>query len=138
MIHHNLNILANNLINLPKIVEKNATDLVRKVAIGIMSSVTYSTPVDTGKARANWQVSLRNPIFSELEEFDKSGRSAVSKGRAVIVTFNLRDKSINITNSLPYINRLNHGWSKQASAGYIERSIENVHFVVENNGVLRR
>lgn len=138
MITQNLNILANNLMNLSKSVELNARDLVRKCAIGISVNVIMATPVDTGRARANWQVSLRNPLDNELEDTDKNGSNTVSKATRVCVIFELRDQSINIANNLPYINRLNNGWSKQANAGYIERAISGVHFDIKNANLVKR
>ena len=131
LITHNLNILANQLIAMPKIVEMNATNMVRKMALTLASGVIKATPVDTGLARGNWQVSLRSPINTEISS--KSGQESINKAKTVSLQFTLKDKSIWICNNLPYINALNNGWSKQANAGFIERQAEGVHFDISND-----
>ncbi len=134
MITHNFNIVANQLIALPKLVEKNATDIVRKIGIAIGTAVIEATPVDTGYARANWQTKLRNPINNEIDSTNV--QDAVEKVKSVSISFNLRDHAIWICNNVPYINALNNGHSKQAPAGFIENAVENVHAIVEKNKLI--
>jgi hypothetical protein len=123
---------------MPQTIRDNTENLVRKLAMGILSNVVIATPVDTGKARANWRVSLTNPLTDSIDEKDKSGREAINKGRMIVSVFRLKDVSINITNNLPYINRLNNGWSKQANAGYVERAIEGVQADIRNADLIHR
>ena len=136
-ITHNFDIIANELIGISKIIEKNGTNIVRKMGVGILQSVIYATPHDTGKARANWQVTLKRPTNKQLKKKDKDGGATIAKGERIAIGFKLNDGSIWISNNVPYINRLNNGWSDQAAPGYIERAVENVSFTGGRTPLLR-
>lgn len=102
-------------------VEKNAQAIVRKCALAVDAAVVISTPVDEGRARANWQVSLGSPASGTLDTLDPSGQATVAKGASTISSHT--KGAIHITNNLPYIGRLNDGWSAQAPAGFVTRAV---------------
>lgn len=115
-------------------VEKNADHLVRTCALAIDGAVVIATPVDTGRARANWQVQLDNPATSTREPFSPghegstggdNARAAIEEGKGVIASYKggRPNACIHITNNLPYIGRLNDGWSAQAPAAFVEKGI---------------
>lgn len=103
-------------------VESNADALVREVALAVDATVVIATPVDTGRARANWQVNIDSPASGTVEAKDQSGQAAIAEGQAVIEKYK-GNKSIHITNNLPYIGRLNEGWSAQAPSGFVEKAV---------------
>lgn len=76
------------------------------------------TPVDTGHARANWVPSLVDPFRDEVE-----GESAHESGVAAVIGYKLGDGPAWVSNNVPYILRLNDGWSAQQPAGFVERAI---------------
>jgi hypothetical protein len=80
-----------------------------------------ATPVDTGRARSNWIVRI-GEASSEVREPAEVG-SVLAEGQAVISQYR-GGSSIHITNNLPYINRLNEGWSAQASPGFVETAVQ--------------
>ena len=101
-------------------VSDNATDLVRRVALTVDSELVYSTPVDTGRARSNWQVEIDRPASGTVDPVP----AAVALERAAAtVQRSMPGSTIHITNNLPYIGRLNEGWSAQAPAGYVETAV---------------
>lgn len=105
----------------------NADRMVKEAAIAALDKVVHTTPHDTGQARANWQVAIRSarPINTPTEEQDYDGDATVAKGTAIIRgTKRQPGQVIFISNSLPYIQRLNEGWSQQAAAGFVERSVQ--------------
>lgn len=115
-------------------VEKNADELVRKVALAVDSTVVMATPVDEGRARSNWQVNLDAPAtgvidaYSPGKEGDTGGenaREAIEQGKEQIAQYKggTPQAAIHITNNLPYIKRLNDGWSAQAPQGFVEKAI---------------
>jgi hypothetical protein len=106
-------------------IEDNSERLVRKVALAVDSTVVLSTPVDTGRARANWQVEISRPAQGTREAFDRSGQATIDEGRAKISGYKggTRDAAIHITNNLPYIGKLNEGHSAQAPAGFVEKAV---------------
>lgn len=110
--------------------KKNRALCLRKSAIVTGSSIIIGTPVDTGKARSNWQSSLDSPILTAIDRADPSGQVAINELGGVAARFTDENKSIWFCNNLPYINRLNNGWSKKADPGYVERCIEGakIHF----------
>ena len=115
-----------------KRIEENADALVRRTALAVDGAVVMATPVDTGRARSNWQVSIGEnapsgvrPAFAPGEERSTEGentRQAIDEGKAVINTYNGQG-TIHITNNLSYIGRLNDGHSAQAPAGFVEKAV---------------
>lgn len=112
-------------------VEKNANAAVRKAALAIDTTVVLSTPVDTGRARSNWQVSLNAPAQGTLPAYKPGSagdtgaantQAAIQQGATAIAAQRPGDE-VHITNNLPYIGRLNDGWSAQAPAGFVEKAI---------------
>ncbi len=107
-----------------ELVEKNTEKLVRKVALAVDASVVLATPVDTGRARANWQVEINNAADGTLNEPSDPGsgaRQAIEDGKKTVEQYKIGD-TIHITNNLPYIARLNEGWSAQAPANFVEEA----------------
>lgn len=115
-------------------VEKNADELVRKVALAVDSTVVMATPVDEGRARSNWQVNLDAPATGTIEPYSpgregstggENSRAAIEQGKAAIANYKGGSPSsaIHITNNLPYIKRLNEGWSAQAPSGFVEKAV---------------
>ena len=105
----------------------------RKLALDIFGDVLARTPVDTGRARSNWKVSIGAPDFTELETLGNGiGADGLQVLQARHILQGFRGNAvIYITNGLPYIERLNEGWSKQAPAGFVEASVlRNVRPIV--------
>ena len=106
-------------------VEKNADKTVRKVALAIDQTVVLATPVDTGRARANWIVALDAAASETTEAADPSGAGAIGQGAGVIAGYDGdRNAEIHITNNLSYIGRLNDGSSRQAPAGFVPQAVK--------------
>lgn len=96
---------------------ENVDKVVRSVALQSLSGVTLRTPVDSGRARGNWNVSLGAIDYSQKGKFDKVGMDTISAGDLVMGTYN--GQSVYISNTLPYIKRLENGSSKKAPAGMV-------------------
>lgn len=106
-------------------IETNASKLKRKVAVQVDGAVVLATPVDTGRARANWQVELNNVPDGTLPEPNSAAegtRAALDNAKSTIARAQPGD-TIVIVNNLPYIQRLNDGWSAQAPANYVEKAV---------------
>lgn len=109
-------------VKLGERIEKNARANAVRMASAILQAVVVGTPVDTSHARANWQVGIGTEPTQELAETDVSGQATISKGNDTLKSKKPGD-TIHIANNVPYIKRLNEGWSAQAPAGYIEKAI---------------
>lgn len=119
-------------------VESNVDGIVRKAARAIDAAVVMATPVDTGRARGNWQVSVDAPIVTTSENVDPSGGSVIAEGDAIISTYGPGNSSIHITNNLSYIGRLNEGHSPQAPAGFIQSAVQIGVNAIQNSRILDR
>ena len=109
--------------------KNNTQNFKRTFALNILSRIVYRTPVDTGRARANWQVSNVSPNTNERKRFKKNQPNAVATDTVARgqknIDKNKEGQSIWIANNLPYIQRLESGtWSKQAPQGMVAISIE--------------
>ena len=105
-------------------VVRGATRIKREVAIGALTNVILSTPVDEGTARLNWLVGIglaRGETL--LPSGDTSGQEAIAAGREVLAP-EIIDGDIHLTNNLSYITSLNEGTSPQAPAGFVEEAVE--------------
>lgn len=92
---------------------------VRAVALFVDSELVSTTPVDLGGARANWIPSLNTPDTRTIEA-PVSNKPSV---KPILDSYKLND-TILLTNNLPYIRRLNDGWSTQAPAGFVDDALQ--------------
>jgi hypothetical protein len=105
----------------------NADVVVRKFALEALSRLVMKTPVRTGCARGNWNVSIGEPDASyDLDKTDPQGDSTISEGLSVVEQALATGPSIFITNNLPYIMALEYGWSKQAPAGMLRVTVQEL------------
>jgi hypothetical protein len=96
----------------------NATQFVKALALRIDTALVAKSPVDTGRFRANWNLSINGVDTSTTQNTDKTGQLTVQKSFAALSSFRMGD-SILITNSLPYAQRLEFGYSQQAPKGMV-------------------
>lgn len=121
--------------------------IVRKTALAIDQAVVLATPVDTGRARANWLVSVDAPKLDEIPPYAEgkegstagpNAQGAIDQGQAAIAEFGPDNKSIHITNNVPYIGALNEGSSAQAPANFIQQAIDAGIAVVQRAEILKK
>lgn len=115
------------------------TTLVKAIAFEIFARVIFKTPVDTGRARGNWQISIGQPILSVLgldsaqdnafAGFGEEGQAAAS----VLQNLNPFDV-VFISNNVPYILFLEDGTSDQAPFGMIAETFEEVIQIFPERG----
>jgi hypothetical protein len=102
------------------------------VSLNVLTAVIMKTPVDTGLARGNWQVTEDIPATSPIQHTDKSGYETLSSGKAKINLSKPIKKVLWISNNVPYIVRLEDGWSKQAPLGMLELTLAEVRAKVDS------
>lgn len=131
-------------------VEGRALKLQRDVMLDLLQKLVINTPVGDrrqwklnierkerglpgllprgyvgGHAKKNWQVTINRPPTNEIEGEDRSGRSALDNGKRVIN--NIKEPVLAyISNRVPYIQRLEEGWSKQQPRGFVRQQIRRV------------
>lgn len=89
---------------------------VRKLVLDLHSNIVRRSPVDTGRFRANNQVSLNSIPADAVLGFDKNGNGTVSVGEAVMIRFSIGD-TIFLYNNVEYALALEYGHSTQAPEG---------------------
>lgn len=126
-----------------RIVSK-ANDAAITVTATIFKDVLQQTPVDTGTALSNWQVTLDQPATAVLPAWFPSPKGRVIAGfwkhkvdpqitfqTNAPATYDVAryvwlakkpGQPIFITNNVDYIGDLNNGSSKQAPAGFVDRA----------------
>lgn len=95
----------------------------------IFTQVVQKTPVDTGRARGNWQISIGTDNTGELDRDDKKQKGAKPSflsEEASKLEGCKGDETIFISNNLPYIQALEYGSSKQAPNGMVGITMANI------------
>jgi len=95
---------------------KRLSLVMRRVGLDLLDRIIRRTPVDTGRARGNWQVSLGSPAGGVLETNDKGGQDARRRGKAVLDAYAASAAAsgnpftvIWLSNNLPYVVVLEEG-----------------------------
>ena len=102
-----------------------ATVLQKKVALEALQRLVSKTPVDTGRARGNWQVTIGDPATGQLEVLDINGAETITQGLAAIADLPAY-QVVWISNNVDYIESLEHGHSKQAPQGMLAVTVEEL------------
>lgn len=121
------------IIKLSSKFNKNINTIVKQTAIVVDQAVVLATPVDTGRARSNWQTSVGLPKTGIIEPYapgsglgtseSANAGGAIAQGKAAISS-RKSGKPIYIVNNLSYIEELNKGHSQQAAAGFVEKAVQ--------------
>lgn len=93
----------------------------KRVAFDLFRRIVEKTPVDTGRARASWTISVNQADRTVAP----AGQARYPKPKIGMLNVQPGD-TIWISNNLPYITRLEDGHSQQAPAGMVKLSIEEV------------
>lgn len=120
---------AIDMTKLGRAVPDRADKVVRQLALAADRALVQATPVDTGRARANWQASLGSPAVGVVGSPAPRGTRAFpdpSGANAAVIAGYKGGDSIFLTNNLPYIEALNNGHSKQAPENFVETAIARV------------
>ena len=125
-----------------KVAPEDAGKLHAKVHIQVGDGVILDTPVGNpdlwespppknyvgGRARGNWQSTIDTIPSEEMalsEDPSGEGRSRQEDAEVIADRIDPGDVSY-ITNNVPYIERLNDGWSTQAPAAFVQANIQRV------------
>lgn len=102
-----------------KVITKLVEVKSRNFLLGTWNDLVRTTPVKTGKARASWMISAGFPKIKEIPDGTYGMPSPPNLDR-----YTKNWTQWYITNTAPYITRLNRGYSRQAPVGFIELAIQ--------------
>jgi len=110
--------------------EGHADEFIASVEIALFSAVVMDSPVDTGRFRANWQVSLNaSEAAQSLLAKDKSGRPTISKMTSYVDSLS-GGRVTYFTNNLPYAVPLEYGYSGQSPQGMVRKNAARFQRIV--------
>lgn len=110
---------------------KEVNEVKRAVSLEFFSSVIRDTPVDSGRARGNWQTTNGQAARSTVERDDPSGDAATREAEQTIKD-SVIDSPIFMSNNLPYIEPLENGSSAQAPEGMVKRNFARIRRIIKN------
>jgi len=117
--------LATNVVEFNRVVENALTqipaDLVKtatkKIALEVLRGVVMLTPVDTGRARGNWQTEI-----GVIPEGERQSQNPVQDGTAILATLQ-PFQTVYLANNVPYILYLEQGTEKMAPRAMVARTV---------------
>ena len=105
--------------------EEDVNAEVRAVGLNLLRGLIRLTPVDTGRAKGNWFVSIVNP--SRAIDGQRRQATAFSEGIIEIaLARGMAYPTVTLSNNLPYIERLNDGYSMQAPKKFVETELDRI------------
>ena len=117
--------------------QEDIAEAVAVIGLECLSRVVRKSPVDTGRFKGNWVTSIASPSMVTREIEDKSGSVSIKQGADDLAGYaNLSTMPvIYIQNNLPYANRLENGWSKQAPKGMVALTVAEVSIAFDGRDV---
>ena len=112
--------------------KKNPEIVMRQVSMKLFSAIILGSPVDTGRFRNNWFASGATPSRETTTYTGKQGTAAISRVSKVITEARGYGwTELTLTNNLPYAQRLEYGWSKQAPVGMVRVNVARFNTLLE-------
>lgn len=88
-------------------------DFQQKIILDLLTGMVMRTPVDTGRARGGWQVTVATPATSERKQSDRGGSSTINDGTVAMSAMQPYGIAY-INNNVFYLPFLEGGHSPQA------------------------
>ena len=101
--------------------------IVRGTTIALFNAVIMDTPVDTGRARGNWQTTVGQPATDQIE---REGASASMAEAEAKIPKGAGQETM-LANNHPYIEELENGSSKKAPQGMMRRNVERFQKLID-------
>lgn len=111
--------------------KSNMSVVPKKVALDLFRKVILRTPVNTGRARGNWQCTVTTPAVGETERTDMTGRQVIAEVASAVDSWDVANVGIFLMNNVAYIGVLEDGSSEQAPNGMVKVSLREYPGIVE-------
>ena len=113
--------------------KKNPEIVMRQVSMKLFSAIIKASPVDTGRFRNNWFAAAGPTPSRETTTYTgKQGTAAINRASKVIgESRGMGWTELTLTNNLPYAQRLEYGWSKQAPTGIVRVNVARFNTLLE-------
>ena len=104
--------------------------VIRKSTIELFGRVVKMTPVDTARAKGNWQCTVGSPATDEIDRLDKSGSTVMAEVKQNVPK---AGNVVWLANNVPYIRALEYGHSKQAPEGMVRIAVAEFGSIFSTN-----
>lgn len=103
----------------------------RDIVVEIGESVIMLSPVDTGRFKGNWQLTVGAPSSQSLINYDKDGLRTLEQ---LVSDANKLDASQRayIVNNLRYAQPLEYGYSQQAPSGMVRVTLARLQQIISD------
>lgn len=105
-----------------RVVPNEIVKFQKKVVLEALRRLVMKTPVKTGRARGNWQVTISAAAAGQLDQTDEDGAPTIAAGLAALQGLPPFDV-VWISNNVDYIEKLEHGSSQQAPQGMMSVTV---------------
>ena len=114
-------------------VDRVISEGIRATLFEVSTAIIKETPADLGTARGNWQASVGRGASGEVSvDSVRSGEARAISNVDQTVSVAVGDMYY-LTNNLPYIERLEYGWSKQAPSGMGRKNVQQFNRLLVKN-----
>ena len=117
------------------IMRRKVDRFMRAVTLEATSRFVRRTPVDTGRARGNWNAEVNKPDLTyDPERLDKPGTATIGLAAPKIRTIGFFDGDEGyVANAVPYVRYLEEGSSAQAPEGMVRVTLEELRPWIQRN-----
>lgn len=100
-------------------------DAVAYIGLEGIKRLVNKSPVDTGRFKGNWGLSIAQIDTTTTETVDKNGGPTIARAQGSLAAYSAQEgfPMIYLQNNLPYAERLEDGWSKQAPGGMVALTV---------------
>lgn len=111
--------------------KKEASKRLRRAGMVALRRIVFRTPVLTGCCRANWRVDFGSMQKTfDAKSLDKGGGKTISTCAARLQSA-VVGTDFFISNSTPYVVPLEYGYSRQALAGMVRITANDIKGLIE-------
>ncbi|MDH5573098.1 MAG: hypothetical protein OEY89_15155 [Gammaproteobacteria bacterium] len=118
--------LANQVTSVMAELEGFTSKEIIALSFDVSAELVIQTPKDTSWASNNWVPQMGSPYRETVGAPTNPSAGVSTRGSAlssIASSYNFKKGSIFVSNNVPYINRLNEGYSDQAPAGFVQLAV---------------
>lgn len=104
-----------------ELTDERISEVYRETTREYAKEVIQGTPVDTGAAKGSWSVGIDGNPTTFRSRKDKTGNFTVTRANQAIAKAK-PGGFIRLASNIPYMTRLEYGWSQQAPNGWVRRA----------------
>lgn len=121
---------SNQLLQLAVIIDADLSQAIRAGVLDVYKSITLRSPVKTGAYRASNSIANHEPAAGEDVVVGTKGVTISAPNKSSF-KWKVGDGDIWLFNNLPYAERIENGWSKQAPAGVYRLALQQITYSIQ-------